>query len=60
MELTEWEEAEEEGLGDEVDGVAGAGEVQPLVSLVVAQLSLDRSRYVEIDRLDRLDRQIEI
>ena len=43
--LTEGEEAEEQGLGDEVDGVAGPGEVQLPVARLLHQLAL-----LEIDR----------
>ena len=40
-ELTEGEHAEDDGLGDEVDGVAGAGEVQlalPVLLVIVHKL----------------------
>ena len=44
--LTEGEETEEEGLRDQVDGVAGSGEVQLAGSLVIVQVGGLHSRKI--------------
>ena len=44
--LTEGEETEEEGLRDQVNGVAGSGEVQLAGSLVIVQVGGLHSRKI--------------